>query len=141
VRAIHLSRQAIGQFEPPEDSIIISIRDPGSEPVKVPENPRIRAVLRVEPFHDIDRAIPGIGVAEYTLFDRARADAIAWFVRAHPTVPLIVAHCEAGISRSAGVCAAIQEHYRIELGRTAFQTGIPNRLVYRLVLEALRASA
>ena len=138
MRAIHIGRRDLTMFEPPEPCFIISITDPKSSPAVIPENPRNLGIYRVQPFHDIDQASPG---PDYVLFDEARADGIAHFVldsyRAVPTVGLWVAQCEAGVSRSAGVAAALESYFRI--GDTdAFRTGIPNRLVYRLTLEALR---
>jgi len=69
------------------------------------------------------------------LMDQPSADGIADFVVRHWPIPLILAHCEAGISRSAGVVAALNDWMPDNL--TVIQTGVPNRLVWRLVREAL----
>lgn len=131
MRVIHIGRAALSVFEPPEPCIIISVVDP-TAPIAVFEpNPRIVDVLRVQPFHDIDEPYPGA-----VLFDQERAESIARFVLRHPEISLIVAQCEAGISRSAGIAAAIFEAFGL-IGRSPFETGIPNRHVYRMLLEQL----
>ncbi len=96
---------------------------------------RRRAIWRVS-FHDIDGLPPDLtGNPPPVLMDQPSADGIAEFVWRHWPIPLIVAHCEAGISRSAGVVAALNDWMPERL--TVIQTGVPNRLVWRLVREAL----
>lgn len=150
--AIHVSRADIERFEPPCDCIIISVTDPGSADARIPVNPRIKAVYRVPKFHDIDgtdgeilrmqSALAKQDPATYVFFDEERAKALATFIKTVETSvtglpPLLVAHCEAGICRSSAIAAALQSYYRLD-GTSAFNTGIPNRLVYRLTLNALR---
>jgi predicted protein tyrosine phosphatase len=139
-RAIHIGRSALVEFEPPEPCLIISIVDPraGQAFIGNWENRRILGVHRVLPFHDIDVAHEGL---DHVLFDYQRAADIATFIHSHAQyheATLVVAQCEAGISRSAGVAAALQNFFRMD-GRSAFDTGIPNRLVFRLTLEALQS--
>lgn len=157
MRAIHVGRLQIESINPPEACLIISITDPSYPPARIPMHPLIRAYHVVEPFHDIDTAITErftikkqreIDNAKaqflgkplpYILYDEARATAIAGFLRKYLCVDqaptLIVTHCEAGISRSSAVTAAIQEHFGLE--PKAWKTGIPNAHVYRLTLDAL----
>ena len=149
----HVGRHMIENSPIVAESIIISIVDPESEPANIPSNPLIQAIHRVEPFHDIDAipsGAPGTArrqreeeaaafLRQYVLFNEERAAKIAEFVKSfeRKMPPWIIVHCEAGISRSAGVAAAIQRHYDLP-GRTAFQTGLPNSLVFRLTFEALQ---
>ncbi len=115
------------------DGICISITDPGAPDARLSD--RWRAIWRVS-FHDIDALPPDLtGNPPPVLMDQPSADGIAEFVWRHWPIPLIVAHCEAGISRSAGVVAALNDWMPEKL--TVIQTGIPNRLVWRLVREAL----
>ena len=149
MRAIHVSRQDIERFEPPEPCLIISVVDPLYPEAAIEPNQRVVGIHRVNPFHDIDNLPDGevsVGIApghtrpkpeQYVLFDRERAKKIAEFVYSSPKVRLIVAHCEAGISRSAGIAAALQDHFYMDQHPGAFQTGIPNKLVYRLLFEEL----
>lgn len=148
MRAIHVSRQTIETAAPPEECIIISMVDPKKPEAAIPKHSNILAIHRVEPFHDVDmdgerilRAASTVPVEYYTAFTADRAQKIAEFVKSfeRKMPPLIVAHCEAGICRSAGVVAAIQSYYRLD-GISAFVTGIPNRLVFRLTYEALQGS-
>jgi len=159
MNAIHLSRQDFDAYVPKVPCIGISMIDPprweGAD-----RRPKIRSrlcveTLEVEPFHDIEP--PDLKmVPDYVLFDQARAEAIAAFIAKHNAagIPLVVAHCEAGISRSAAVAGAVQDYlspwtkissenrtWCEPLGyKSAFKTGRPNMHVYRLLVRALVAA-
>lgn len=152
-RAIHLSREAIEAYVPTEACIIISITDPATPEAKLPvDHLLVQGVYRIEPFHDIDLDDDGEGrmaaalrqcdPSSYVLYDHERAHKLAVALtlmgKVHGLPPLIVVHCEAGIYRSSAIAAALQMHYRMD-GESAFRTGLPNRLVYRLTLNALTA--
>jgi len=131
-RVLHLSRQEAEQYTPAMDGICISITDPGAPDARLSD--RWRAIW--VSFHDIDALPPDLtGNPPPVSIDQQSADAIADFILRHWPVPLILAHCEAGISRSAGVVAAVNDWMPEKL--TVIQTGVPNRLVWRLVREAL----
>src|SRR5712691_1352036 len=132
-RVLHLSRQEAEQYTPAIDGICISITDPGAPDAQLSD--RWRAIWRVS-FHDIDALPPDLtGNPPPVLMDQLSADGIAEFVWRHWPIPLILAHCEAGISRSAGVVAALNDWMPEML--TFIQPGVRNRLVWRLVREAL----
>ena len=132
-RVLHLSRQEAEQYTPAIDGICISITDPGAPDARLSD--QWRAIWRVS-FHDLDALLPDLtGNPPPVLLNQLSADGIADFIVRHWPVPLIVAHCEAGISRSAGVVAALNDWMPEQL--IVIQTGIPNRLVWRLVFEAL----
>jgi predicted protein tyrosine phosphatase len=147
MRVTHVGRQMIEFGVPPKECIVISMVDPKTPPANIKPHPFILAIHRVEPFHDIDKQGETIlrsastvpNVTEWIVFDEERARKIAEFVKSfeRKMPPLIVAHCEAGICRSAGVAAAIQSYYPDTEGKSAFETGLPNSLVYRLTYEAL----
>ena len=67
------------------------------------------------------------------------ADNIAKFVKnLDEDIKHIIVHCEAGISRSAGVAAAILKHYTNDDSAIYDNPRfVPNNLCYRKVLEAL----
>jgi predicted protein tyrosine phosphatase len=112
---------------PDEPYLHISIHDPHTSPVTLPDNPRRVASLFLT-FEDSDH--PERGMTE------AQAAALVSFVRQHqPRITRIVCNCEAGISRSAGVAAALA---RWLTGDDApfFVHFIPNRFVYRRILNA-----
>lgn len=67
------------------------------------------------------------------------AKQIAQFVDKYfGNIDMIIVHCEAGVSRSAGCAAAIMKFYRGD-DTPIFDNGhyVPNMLVYRKVLNAL----
>lgn len=59
------------------------------------------------------------------------------FVNSHPEAEQIVVHCEAGVSRSAGVCAALK-YAMTGNDMDIFRNGryCPNMACYRTVLDA-----
>lgn len=80
--------------------IIISITDIASEKVVFNKSSYLKSVLRLN-FDDVDTE------CDNAISD-ADAEKIVNFVTAWKNeVDLIVVHCEAGVSRSAGVCAAL----------------------------------
>ncbi len=111
---------------------VISIREPGSDEPRIPENEHCRGILRLC-FHDVDRDAEG-----KRLFTAGEAHQILAFVeRVRPEIETLVIHCEAGISRSAGVAAALAKVYEGNDG-FFFEHYIPNRLVYSTLLRAFR---
>jgi len=120
-------------FEGNRPYLVISITDPKQPEAKIPKNENIRGILRVQ-FDDIDKEING-----YKQIDSYQADQIASFIK-HGIrfVDFIVVHCEAGISRSAGVSMAITD-WMIANDMEVREKEYPcaNRLVYRMVYESL----
>ncbi len=109
---------------------IISITDKENEPVRFPANPMITAILPLS-FNDTDDEASGA-------ITDGDADIIARFVTAvSDKVDCLVVHCEAGVSRSAGVCAAIMKSLTDD-DMAIFNNSYykPNMRCYRKVLEA-----
>lgn len=72
---------------------------------------------------------------DLTIFNKKDADTILLFVESLKQYSnLIIVNCEAGISRSAGVAAALSKIYN---GHDSFffKNFLPNMLVYRTILE------
>lgn len=112
------------------DWACISIGSPGQPEVDF-QCQKLYALLSLK-FDDVDSEGAG-----YTIISDDDAKQIAWFVKKwYDEVPLIVVHCQAGLSRSTAICAAIQS-YMQENERVYFDFFIPNSLVYRKVLDAL----
>ena len=88
----------------------------------------IKRILRLS-FDDVDN-----GSFAMTEGDAA---SIAEFVEENKDKTIIV-HCDAGISRSAGIAAAIMKHYNGD-DTPIFNSRLycPNMLCYRMVLEKL----
>ena len=114
-----------------EQAVVISISTPfdrHSEKIYPSPYNKIVAVLPLL-FDDVDG-----GKDCMTAED---AQKIAAFVKRHEGKKIIV-HCDAGVSRSAGIAAAILKHYTGD-DRKIFDSPryCPNMLCYRLTLNAL----
>lgn len=110
---------------------IVSITDPGEEPVAIGygEVP----VLRLQ-FHDYDRIIPGMKDVCYFTSDRAFE--IVQFIKRHMSDNVVI-HCEVGISRSPAIAAAISHHFVVGSWWEWFKNYIPNFMVFTLMMNEL----
>lgn len=133
------SRSAIEAVAPHEvPHVIISITSSADDVARLRTRETCRGILRIA-FPDADA--PSERFREDELFSSAHAAQIWRFVldqRAH--IERIVVHCDAGVSRSAAVAAAIA---RVFLGDDAefFQGRYrPNPRVYRMLIEGLEAA-
>ena len=127
-----LSRQAAEAFSEKiaKRTLIISITDVGSENAKFANNPNIISILRLK-FDDVDYDEPNV-------MSRFQAAKVVEFVNNFiDCVEEIIVHCEAGVSRSAGVCAALMLIVNGDdteiFSKARFY---PNRVCYRYVLDA-----
>lgn len=114
-------------------SIILSIHDVGSKPAIFHYNPNIVRILQFE-FEDWDKENDGEIVI--TDFDANRMAAVVLTYEDMPDEYDLYVNCEAGMSRSAGVGAAICK----ALGGSDdffFRTKHPNMLCYRKVYDAM----
>lgn len=83
-----------------EDCIIISITDIEKDVNHFAQNLHIKGICRVQ-FDDVE-------IDEVNHITRKDAEKIIAFVNSYiDKVDKIIVHCEAGVSRSAGVCAAL----------------------------------
>lgn len=125
--------------------IIISIFTPGDDPPQPAQNKYTRQIIQFA-FDDLDTS-PGpatrLALGNPILFGDEEARAIAERVEAwrQKGIDTVVCHCDAGISRSVGVAAAIAKHYNDD-DSSFFNppNGVayhPNMLVYKKVLNAL----
>lgn len=108
---IVLSRENAADFSyrVKKDCIFISITDPELCKNDFAKNPHIKAILRLA-FDDVDGFQDKMFSTDQPM-TLTQAKEIANFVLEwKDKVELIVVHCEAGISRSAGVCAAIMKY-------------------------------
>jgi len=126
----------------PDKSVMISISDPrmvyNDEPF-ISEDNGITDMLKLS-FSDADGKgldVYGNPVEESDLMTDEDARKVAAFVYAHQDVYILV-HCDAGISRSAGVAAAILKHFTGD-DSAVFNSGrhYPNMWCYRKTLNAL----
>lgn len=126
--------------------IIISITDPDQELADLCYNPLCVRILRLQ-FYDIDvdklkrntkYSDSWLEPYKGELFTGIQAKQVVDFVETYKDVTeFILIHCEIGISRSAGVAAALSKIY---LGDDSsyFKSFrfVPNRRVYRFILNA-----
>lgn len=140
------------------EHIIISIQtpnDPHGE-ARLPICEQTLGVLRLV-FHDLDQAPPPptpglvrlgfnqdeidahmLGVPSYTLFDATRAREVVEFARKHhPRAKRLLVHCDAGMSRSPAVAAALASGLYGDGDGDFFRAYHPNRRVYHHILRAL----
>ena len=125
----------------PEPYAVISIGEPQMKPAPLADSPQCKAVLRLH-FSDVASDLPRLrSVMHVAPFTPELARQIADFVREQMqnNVNLIVVHCEAGMSRSAGVATALSQFYNHD--ETHFLVHYrPNAHVRRVMLNALRAN-
>ena len=111
-------------------SIIISINSCGDIPNRFFDNPQIKHIAHWT-FDDVEFHDGGITIQQ--------ASQIAEFVKRYESeVDTIVVHCDAGVSRSAGIGAAIMKWANGD-DSEVFNDGTfcPNMRCYRLMLNAL----
>ena len=127
------SRRALEAVQPHEvPHVTISITSGPEDIARVRRNEHCKGILRL---YFADAEVPSDRFPEAVLFTPAHAGQIWDFVLRHRDLERIVLHCDAGISRSAAVAAALA---RILNGDDAeFFAGKyrPNMRVYRLLLD------
>jgi predicted protein tyrosine phosphatase len=126
------SRDAIERV-PAQDvpHVIVSVTSSEGDEANLPSSPHCRGVLRLV-FPDLDVPLAG---GPSGLFDIEHARAIWAFVELHrDDIERIVVHCDAGLSRSPAVAAAIS---KCLTGDDAefFRRYHPNMRVYRILLD------
>lgn len=141
-----MSAAAIQEYTCDVPHAIISIRSPLMERVVLPDNDKRIGTIMMK-FHDVvgsedkedlgRKMLENWGVAPHS-FNERMARAIREFVEKHADkIDILYCQCEAGISRSAGIAAAVSKHMT---GNDEFfyKNYHPNTLVYRLLLEAFQ---
>ena len=136
-----LGRADIRTITPDVPYIVISITDPDKPDAEIAESPYKRAVLRLK-FDDATYVdVPGL--EGFTLgnsieLTEVEADAILAFVKINlNTVEMIICQCEAGVSRSAGVAAALSWILQDD-DDFFFAHYCPNRRIYHTILDAAK---
>lgn len=131
------SRREIGEFKSEIPYVLISIRNPSDViPHLLDDNNRI-AELFLE-FDDVDKDTLlqwGLKVENCIAIKDDDAEKIVEFIESYKDkVELIICQCDAGISRSAGVAAALAKVLNNN-DKWVFRFYVPNRTVYGKVLE------
>lgn len=135
------SRKQAEKFDPPKGKCYawISITTPGDEPAYIPTRKPYDVGIKRLSFHDIDDGEAGgvdINGEPYVAPDMQHAREIYSFVRWNiMALDELYIHCDAGISRSAGVAAALSKIF-LDTDEEFFKAPYyPNRLIYRMILE------
>ena len=128
-----LGRHDIETVVPAVPYLVVSVTDPDRTEAVLAESPYQKAVLRLR-FHD--KSGPRAALSGKVAMTPAVAREILVFVREHlPEAALIVCQCEAGISRSAAIAAALS---CILQGEDSFFFAhyAPNNWIYQTLLKA-----
>lgn len=135
MRFLVTNRYQIRQLQLNQPYAVISITDPFSPPVVLPEHDLRLNMMRLE-FYDLDRPFEGISDrVNDRLFTFDQADAVLQFAqKLEGQDVVIVCQCEAGISRSAAVAAALSRIYNA-VDSDYFKLFHPNRRVYSMILS------
>lgn len=147
------NRMAMEASEPPDEyHVVISITTPGDpNEAKIATNNHTCGVLRLS-FHDLDTASMPEDVHQAILkdephlaepgmlFDMTMARKVVDFVadtvaQQGGHLDLVLVHCDAGISRSPAVAAAIAKGIGQD-DSDFFRRYLPNLLVYRSIVAA-----
>lgn len=123
------SRTEASDFTSEEPWIAISVSSHGEWPVLSKEN-RV-SVLQLA-FQDIE--FKGRSGA----ISPEQAKKIVDFVAEHNDINNILIHCEAGLSRSPAIAAAIDKIYSGQNEKWFNDPYTPNQLVYNILLEAFK---
>lgn len=127
-----LSREGAEQYKFDAPHICISVRDPGSEKANLSPNLIRLDALYLE-FHDLDEALPGMD-SSLIFNDNHARDILGMYRRYVDKVDGFIINCEAGISRSAGIGAALAKITGYD-DSLFFKKFCPNRRVYRMLLN------
>lgn len=132
------SRQAIEAIEPHEVShVIVSITTPGDPGnTRLPLNKHTQALLTLE-FYDVDRIVNGYNdhLERRKVFNKEHASLIRKFATWNQQVERFIVHCDAGMSRSPAVAAAVSKMlYGDDMRFFKRYTGL-NRRVYHMILD------
>jgi predicted protein tyrosine phosphatase len=140
----HMSREKAEAYVGTVSYAMISITDPDSPEAKLRFDPNRIATLRLA-FHDFTEEPEEFEAlmaeaedqpGEWVLPSAIHAQAIVGFYRSvAPKIEKLIVHCEAGVSRSAAVGAALA-HCLGQADEQFFSRSHPNHRVRRLVIEA-----
>lgn len=127
-----ISRKIAKKFRPRSDSAIISIFTPGDKRAWLFPGWKY---IHCSCFFDVDAVSES---AIYPAITKAQAHDMVNFIDicANNHIGAIICHCDAGISRSAGVAMFIKDAYNADLIIVQNPADMYNRLVYRELMEA-----
>lgn len=135
--------EQIQHYREDKKHVVISIESPHyDDDVKLPENKNRLDILRLK-FHDftntdreyIESLKKSALAKRIVFFSMEDADKIVSFIKKYANdIEMIIIHCEAGISRSAGVAAALSKCINGD-DEIFFKRYLPNSLVYSSIIK------
>jgi predicted protein tyrosine phosphatase len=129
-----MSRQMVGTMQIDAPHIVISITNPGSNPAFINQNGYLLDIHRVS-FDDADKFHKD--GKTYNIITEKQAKDIWHFVKKNKwRTSVIVCHCEAGRSRSAGVAAALSKIIN-GTDEEYFKKYTPNSKAYAAILKVV----
>ncbi|MFN3651153.1 MAG: hypothetical protein ACK47B_16380 [Armatimonadota bacterium] len=135
-----LDRDAACVVAHEEPYAVISITDPVHRHPELKSSAFLRGVLQLT-FSDVDERFARLNVSTpyVVAFSPEMGQQVAAFVEEQfrSGVRLIVVHCQAGMSRSAGVACSLSRHYNGD-DRFFYGQYRPNRWVREVLLAALQ---
>lgn len=124
-------------LDPGVPHVVISIRCPGSPKPKLPPLPSRVGLLSMA-FSDIEPRA-GIGLDDVRAFTDEDAECICRFIAGYPGISAIVVHCEAGMSRSPAIAAALAAHFgNMSAATMCIHNRTPNAHVLRTMQRVLQ---
>jgi 8-oxo-dGTP diphosphatase len=135
-RSFHvLSRREVSVFRSIHPYILISITNPAGIYAPLTDCKNRKGLLQMQ-FSDISPGENGEVYLDQILFDSNHAKRIVQFVNGFPDDVMIVVNCEAGMSRSAGVAAALAKFYN-GTDQEFYERRRPNSTVYSTLLQTI----
>lgn len=136
MKFIVINRGEAVKFEAFSPYAVISITEPGVSSAQYPSSEFCNGILYLR-FYDVDpsgQQQDDINCRYLEAFDSKHARKVIQFALIMQETELIVCQCIAGISRSAGIAAALSKIFNEE-DDFFFSRYTPNRHVYRTILE------
>jgi len=132
---IILNEESAKVYKENRNHIFISIQDPNKDFIELPSNINRIGYTHLR-FSDLDKYIPNERNINQFLFNSAQAETILNLVGFGYSqgIEVVYINCVAGISRSAGVGAALSKIYNND-DSYFFNRYLPNMLVYRTILN------
>lgn len=128
------NREAFEHYKTDHPHIAISITDPSSESSKlINEKNSLLDVFQLQ-FHDLDKETGNLKYDKFIFTEDNAKKILEFVIKYENIVDTILVHCEAGISRSAGIAGALSLIYNNN-DEHFFSMYLPNMLVYRTILE------
>ena len=132
-----LGRSGIEKYEETRPHMVISVSDPLHPAPSIPINENRLGLLRLQ-FYDLERYRPELEERfkdiETPLFTTELANKILDFYHEHRSKSeVLVVNCEAGISRSSAIAAALCKSAD-DSDAYFFKMFLPNRRVYSMIL-------